>query len=64
MWMRARDRAGRAMLTATLRVEERSLRKKELDILPKLLERIESLRSKNPALSLTPSPLPSELDSL
>lgn len=52
------------MLTATLRVEERSLRKKELDILPKLLERIESLRSKNPALSLTPSPLPSELDSL
>jgi hypothetical protein len=64
MWMRARDRAGRAVLTATLRVEERSLRRKELDVLPKLLERIERLRNTNPSLTLTPSPLPSELDEL
>src|SRR5215467_6012916 len=28
MWLRAKDRAGRAMLGATLRVEERSLRRR------------------------------------
>jgi hypothetical protein len=53
MWLRARDRAGRAMLTATLRVEERSLRRRELDVLPDLLRRIEELRETNPALDLS-----------
>lgn len=50
MWLRARDRAGRAMLTGTLRVEERSLRRRELDILPELLRRIDELRKQYPAL--------------
>lgn len=50
MWLRARDRAGRAMLSGTLRVEERSLRRRELDILPSLLARIDELQAKQPAL--------------
>lgn len=54
MWLRARDRAGRAMLGATLRVEERSLRRREMDVLPALLDRIEALRAKNPALLSEP----------
>jgi len=50
MWLRARDRAGRSMLAATLRVEDRTLRQRELDMMPKLLAEIRQLRSRNPAL--------------
>jgi hypothetical protein len=64
MWLRARDRAGRAMLTGTLRVEERSLRRRELDVLPELLKRIDELRATNPLLDLSASRNRNELDEL
>ncbi len=52
MWLRARDRAGRAMLAGTLRVEDRSLRRRELDMLPSILEEIRRARAANPELDL------------
>ena len=61
MWLRAKDRAGRAMLVATLRVEERSLRRRELDILPALISRIDAALAKNPALDHVPSHRPTDL---
>lgn len=60
MWLRAKDRAGRAMMTGTLRVEERSLRRRELDILPSLIERIDAALAKNPALDLSPARRPTD----
>lgn len=52
MWLRARQRAGRDMLAATLRVEERSLRRRTLDVLPQLLEEIRQARTAHPELEL------------
>lgn len=52
MWLRARQRAGRDMLAATLRVEERSLRRRQLDVLPELLRQIAEARASDPALDL------------
>jgi hypothetical protein len=52
MWLRAKMRASGYVLAAKLRVDEASLRKRELDALPKLLERIEQAKKDNPALEL------------
>lgn len=48
------------MLTGVLRVQERTLRKRELDILPSLLARIDAALAKNPALDLQPMRRPTE----
>jgi hypothetical protein len=52
MWLRAKQRAGRDMLAGTLRVEERSLRRRQLDVLPQLLECIREARAADPAIDL------------
>ena len=52
MWLRAQVRAGAYVLAARLRVDEDALRKRELDALPKLLERIRQAKADNPALDL------------
>lgn len=40
------------MLAATLRVEERSLRRRQLDVLPQLLKEIREAREAHPELEL------------
>jgi hypothetical protein len=52
MWLRAKLRAGGYVLGAKLRVDEASLRKRELDVLPRLLEKIAKAKQDNPALNL------------
>jgi len=52
MWLRAMQRAGRDMLAATLRVEERSLKRRELDLGAQILEQIRRARETDPALDL------------
>jgi len=52
MWLRAKVQAGQLVLAARLRVDEGSLRKRELDALPKLLEQIRQAKIENPALDL------------
>jgi len=52
MWLRAKVQAGQLVLAARLRVDEDSLRKRELDALPKLLEQIRQAKIENPALDL------------
>jgi hypothetical protein len=52
MWLAAKAKAGHLILAAKLRVDEASLRKRELGALPKLLEKIEQAKRDNPALDL------------
>ena len=52
MWLLAKLRVGQAVLAARLRVDEASLRKRELDALPKLLEQIRQAKIESPALDL------------
>ena len=52
MWLRAKVQAGQLVLAARLRVDEDSLRKRELDALPKLIEQIRQAKLENPALDL------------
>ena len=52
MWLRAKLRVGQLVLAARLRVDEASLRKREVDILPKLLDQIRQAKADNPALDL------------
>lgn len=40
------------MLAGTLRVEERSLRRRQMDVLPELLRQIQEARASDPALDL------------
>lgn len=52
MWLRAKLRAGGHLLSARLRVDEAALKKRQLDVLPKLLEQIRQAKKDNPALDL------------
>jgi hypothetical protein len=52
MWLRAKLRAGAYVLSAKLRVDEASLRRRELDALPKLLDAIRRAKANDPALDL------------
>jgi hypothetical protein len=52
MWLRAKLRAGRDVLAARLRVDENSLRKRSLDVLPELLKMIADAKQENPKLDL------------
>lgn len=52
MWLKAKLRAGRDVLAARLRVDEASLRKRELDVLPELIEMIQQAKKANPKLDL------------
>ena len=52
MWLRAKLRAGAYVLSAKLRVDEASLRRRELDALPKLLDAIRAAKASDPALDL------------
>jgi hypothetical protein len=52
MWLRAKVQAGHLILSASLRVDEASLRKCELDALPRLMEAIAKAKADNPALDL------------
>jgi hypothetical protein len=52
MWLRAKIRAGGYVLAAKLRVDEASLRKRELDALPRLLQQIAKANADDPALDL------------
>jgi hypothetical protein len=54
MWIRAKVRTGAYVLSARLRVDEASLRARQLDALPKLLEQIEKAKRADPALSREP----------
>ena len=52
MWLRAKLRAGRDVLGARLRVDEASLKRRELDVLPELLEMIKTAKAAKPELDL------------
>jgi hypothetical protein len=52
MWLRAKVRTGAYILSARLRVDESSLRQRQLDALPKLLDQIAKAKMADPALDL------------
>jgi len=52
MWLRAKLRAGRDILSARLRVDENSLKKRAVDMLPELLKAIQEAKQENPSLEL------------
>jgi hypothetical protein len=52
MWLRAKLRASRDVLAARLRVDENSLRRKQLDALPELLRMMAEAKAENPKLDL------------
>ena len=52
MWLRARMRAGRDILSARLRVDESVLRARQMDELPGLLEAIRAAKKADPELDL------------
>jgi hypothetical protein len=52
MWLKAKLRAGRDVLAARLRVDENSLRKRQLDVLPELLKMMADAKRENPKLDL------------
>jgi hypothetical protein len=52
MWLRAKLRAGRDVLGARLRVDEAALKKRELDVLPELLQMIKVAKALKPELDL------------
>jgi hypothetical protein len=56
MWLRAKVRTGAYILSARLRVDESSLRQRQLDALPKLLDQIAKAKRANPSLNLEPMP--------
>ena len=60
MWLRAKVRVGAYILSARMRVDENSLRQRQLDALPKLLDQIERAKRADPALDLAPPGLPAE----
>lgn len=51
MWLRAKLRAGKEVLAARLRVDENSMRRQELDVLPELIRQMAQAKAENPALS-------------
>src|SRR5258708_102663 len=55
MWLRAKVRTGAYVLSARLRVDESSLRQRQLDALPKLLDQIEKAKKAHPSLDLVRS---------
>lgn len=52
MWLRAKLRAGRDIIATRLRADENSLRQRQLDSLPELMEAIRVAKERDPALDL------------
>lgn len=50
LWLRAKLRASRDVLAARMRVDEASLKRRELDVLPELIRMMHEARERNPHL--------------
>lgn len=50
LWLRAKLRATRDILNARIRVDEASLKRRELDVLPELIKMMREARQENPHL--------------
>jgi hypothetical protein len=57
MWLRSMNRAARDVATLKVRVDENSLKRAKLDVLPALIEAINHAEAANPKLQKEIAPL-------